>query len=1016
MEKRKKVRTVWITGMKGLTEREAAEMLIKDARRFLQLEMGLSEAKWDGSQSEDEDNQDVLTLNVPSKESCNLLIPNNSNIIGTKVTESTPKKSTVLHSDTNKESDNTSSSSVSIGLELSPISLDLGKLNENLHDKRMEKKKIEEIAKSHVKEKSHETKMCKEMRTLSEMYKIGGNSKFEGIQKFEDVQKFETVQKLDNVQSKKIKNIEESPNFVQIKNFDNIQSTNKNTEKLQKSLTEENNKSSSLFDSSSQSLFENSYEDGDQMNTCITSANLEDLEKSLGSLKTPENEEKIISIKNTTISSEDDFIPESQKEIEPLLSLKTFKSVRKRSRADDTFEKEQQKSTPLKRSKGTKKPLTMQKRSKELQILQPCNTEQEETSVDLTNLKIINICGNNQLFDCFSKELSEQYKISLSIACSKIHHELKATIGRSLKRENSIENSKPSEKFCHKDRKVHGISICWGSNTVYYISLENEAHVKNYLKINLLKDVLKKSFLNVKIFDSKEQIKVLKLCLGIDFCAEIEDPKVGDWIMQPEEKEKNLQAMALKYCPEAVSLAQLSGNCKGVGSVGLDLNSSIEPRIRSSVEALVCWHLVDGVKDLIEQNSKLITSYEIEMNTIICLAKMELNGIGVSLPKLQSLADLLKEQTQNLEKKAFQLAGKSFSFTSSNEVAKVLGMYKGEKGRCSTNKQVLEQIENPISDLVLQWRKLNSTLTKMVYPLLRLVQNNRIYGCSITHNSTGRISMHEPNLQNIPRDFEYVNPLSDDKTLVSCRMAFVATGSNVLLSADYCQLELRLMAHLSQDSLLCTIMKSGEDVFKSIAAKWNSIHEDEVTDGLRQRAKQICYGIIYGMGYKSLSEQMGINEDVAKEFMDSFHGKYKGIQRYIDETVKKCKESGFVETIGGRKRFLGHIHHQHAAVQKQAERQAVNTTVQGSAADIAKKAMVLIERNIEEKFRMSRKKPKLVLHLHDELLYEVPSKYLMVTAKILKKNMEQSVGLSVPFPVKLKTGPSWGEMKELSIL
>lgn len=206
-----------------------------------------------------------------------------------------------------------------------------------------------------------------------------------------------------------------------------------------------------------------------------------------------------------------------------------------------------------------------------------------------------------------------------------------------------------------------------------------------------------------------------------------------------------------------------------------------------------------------------------------------------------------------------------------------------------------------------------------------------------------------------------------------------------------------------------------------------------MTDEQRQHAKQICYGIIYGMGAKTLSEQLEVEEVKAVEFMETFHQKYPGIRKYIQKVVEKAKRFGYVETVTGRRRYLPSINHENTAIKSkffrvqscfllftstflipgQAERQAVNTTIQGSAADTAKKAMVIIARKLADRYQTVPLKPKLVLHLHDELLYEVPNKYLTSVARIVKKSMEESVELSVPFPVKLKAGPSWGQLKEL---
>lgn len=218
------------------------------------------------------------------------------------------------------------------------------------------------------------------------------------------------------------------------------------------------------------------------------------------------------------------------------------------------------------------------------------------------------------------------------------------------------------------------------------------------------------------------------------------------------------------------------------------------------------------------------------MGSIFCLAKMELDGIPVNVVKIQKLVKTLKDQCNAIEKKAFELAGRHFSFTSSADIAKVIGLCRGKKGKVSTNKQVLAQNDHPISDLVLKWRKLSSTLTRMIYPLIRLVESGRIHGNCITISQTGRVSMHEPNLQNVAKDFKVVDPITEIEVNISCRSVFECVGSSVLVSADYCQLELRLLAHFSKDPSLCAIMKTDEDVFKSIAAKWSGVPECEVKE------------------------------------------------------------------------------------------------------------------------------------------------------------------------------------------
>ncbi|CAJ0952641.1 unnamed protein product [Ranitomeya imitator] len=272
------------------------------------------------------------------------------------------------------------------------------------------------------------------------------------------------------------------------------------------------------------------------------------------------------------------------------------------------------------------------------------------------------------------------------------------------------------------------------------------------------------------------------------------------------------------------------------------------------------------------------------------------------------------------------------------------------------------------------------------------------------------------------------------------RHAFVPFAGGMILAADYSQLELRILAHLSRDRRLIQVLNGGSDVFRSIAAEWKMMEPDAVTDSLRQQAKQICYGIIYGMGAKSLSEQMGVGEEDAACYIESFKTRYTGIQRFLKETVKNCASRGFVQTILGRRRYLPAIKDTNHHAKAHAERQAVNTTVQGSAADIVKTATVNIQSRLEETFPSVPKShghrplPRLkghsvrkvnpspprrgaffILQLHDELLYEAAEDDVIQVAQIIKNEMENAVRLSVSLKVKVKFGPSWGDLQDCDL-
>lgn len=247
---------------------------------------------------------------------------------------------------------------------------------------------------------------------------------------------------------------------------------------------------------------------------------------------------------------------------------------------------------------------------------------------------------------------------------------------------------------------------------------------------------------------------------------------------------------------------------------------------------------------------------------------------------------------------------------------------------------------------------------------------------------------------------------------LSFRSIFECAKGKVLLAADFCQLELRILTHLCKDHQLMKIMNTpGDDIFRMIAAKWNNIDEQRVNDEQRNQTKQLCYGIIYGMGDRALAETMNVDEETAVRLSSEFHATYPGIRRYSQEVVEKTRERGFCHTLIGRRRYLPAISSPDSCARSQAERQALNTCIQGTASDLVKNAIILMERNLKNnRFHDC----KLVLHLHDELFYEVPEKKLAEAAKILQNSMENAVKLSVPLKVKLKSGSNWGELKSVN--
>ncbi|CAD1478881.1 unnamed protein product [Heterotrigona itama] len=643
-------------------------------------------------------------------------------------------------------------------------------------------------------------------------------------------------------------------------------------------------------------------------------------------------------------------------------------------------------------------------------------------------LNIIKVGSDRATFNLFKREVMQKRYVALALNCA-LYNDEANNIGFKIIDSATIEKRKKSKKvesYVHGDKKLCGAAIAWENNIAYYISFSNELDLKvpGKEQMKLLKELLANRVLYVKCFATKEMFKTLYAC-GITANCKFLDPKVANWLYDGNVYEKTFNEMVKEYFPQGCFITKRIGTCYDVGP-GLYVKSEIPGELRASAEAILTWHVTDKLLNKLEQlNPTLLHTYnDIEMKTVILLACMELTGLGVSLKSLQDLSSIVHEEMTSLEERAYALCGRRFNFSSSKQVGEVLGLCKQKK--ISVNKAVLEQSDHPVSSLVMSWRKLNATQSKIIYPILNLAQHNsRIHGNCVTSTLTGRISMHEPNLQNVPRDFSS----EDNSFTISVRMAFIPALGNIMLSADYCQLELRILAHFSRDTVLCDIMRKPGDIFKNIAANWNHIPEDQVDDKIRQHTKQLCYGMIYGMGVKTLAVNLSVDEAKAKEFLDSFMNAYPGISKWLNNVLEEARTNGYITTILERRRMF-------PGLTTQAERQAVNTKVQGSAADIAKKAMVNIEERIRfefpnsatimpsgnptRKLRSNSREAQqrggyLILQLHDEFLYEVNIDDLKQVAKIVKESMEQVCQLAVPLPVKLKVGPTWGNLSEYTI-
>uniref|UniRef100_A0ABD2WL81 DNA-directed DNA polymerase n=1 Tax=Trichogramma kaykai TaxID=54128 RepID=A0ABD2WL81_9HYME len=673
---------------------------------------------------------------------------------------------------------------------------------------------------------------------------------------------------------------------------------------------------------------------------------------------------------------------------------------------------------------------------KPLQQIAKCEKPRRSVSLTKISLKSIDatfVANSQRLFKDFRAkiEIEKRKEMAVAMVTESYEQEPQTTIGNRIVNGSAEKRKKDrkNETHIYANKKICGIVFSWGVGAVFYMAFENTVGTKVTIKerISFLRDVLQNPSIRLRCFNVKEVFKMLCIRTEIEPMCRFLDPRSGDWLMNSEICQKSYSELTAQYFSRGQDIAKALDDD--------DTTHRLNPSSKAAAKALLAWYLTDEIMGTMKKyNPALLSAYKnIEMPTIVILAKMELRGFGINSKSLLELASVIKQDLARTEETAFHLAGRKFNFYSPKDVSQVLGLTK--KGRKCTNKNALKSCDNPLSNLITIWRKLSTVQTKIIFPLLQLEKKNgRIHGQCITYTVTGRISMHEPNLQTIPRDFK--SEISG--YVLSPRMAFIPSEGNIMLSADFCQLELRILAHFSKDPVLCELMlqKNG-DIFKNIAARLNNVAEEMVDDDMRQRAKQLCYAMIYGMGAKSLAETLSISESDAKDYLETFMSTYKGIKTWLKTIAEQARIDGFVNTITGRKRVLPNINSNVAAIKSQAERQAVNTKVQGSAADIAKKAMVLIEDQIGKhfsrmpitplKFPSSKKKlddnsdkarPNggfLILQLHDELIYEVNPNDLPVIAKIVKESMERAFQLRVPLPVKVKIGTTWGNLEEYKV-
>lgn len=426
------------------------------------------------------------------------------------------------------------------------------------------------------------------------------------------------------------------------------------------------------------------------------------------------------------------------------------------------------------------------------------------------------------------------------------------------------------------------------------------------------------------------------------------------------------------------------------------------------IYAYCIYHLYYKLLEKLKETEQLTLFQTIEMPLVEVLADMQYTGMYVNKEELKAYGEELQEKLEEMTKKIYELAGTEFNINSPKQLGEVLfeklklPVYKKTKSGYSTDVEVLEKLkpEHPVIEYLLEYRavtKIKSTYVDGLIPYID--KKGRIHSYfHQTVTATGRISSTEPNMQNIPTRTEMGKNL---------RKAFQAQDNNILVDADYSQIELRVLAHISNDKIMIEAFNHDEDIHTQVASKVFDVPMEEVTKDLRSKAKAVNFGIVYGISDFGLGEQLSVPKKVAKQYIEQYLEKYKGIKHFMDSIIETAKKQGYVETLFKRKREIPEMKSSNYMVRQFGSRVAMNTPIQGTAADIMKLAMI----RVYELLKKEKMKSKMILQVHDELLVETVPEEKDRVYQILKDCMENVINLRVPLKVEISEGKNWCEAK-----
>ena len=492
------------------------------------------------------------------------------------------------------------------------------------------------------------------------------------------------------------------------------------------------------------------------------------------------------------------------------------------------------------------------------------------------------------------------------------------------------------------------------------------------------------------------------------------DTEIAAYLLNPSNGKYKLDELANQYLSIDIPEYLEAVGAKQQQETQMTLFSQDEANVdfekyQNAIYMYTIAKLAEIMNKKLEEINSLELFENIEMPLIKVLAEMQYEGIYVDKQELVLFGDKLKEEIEVIKQEIYKLAGEEFNINSTLQLGNILfeklklPVYKKTKKGYSTDVDILEKLkpEHPIIEKILEYRgfmKLNSTYVDGLIVYINECTHKIHSYFHQTITATGRISSTEPNLQNIPTRTEQGKQI---------KKAFKAQEGHIFIDADYSQIELRILAHISKDRNMRGAFLNEEDIHKQVASKVFDVPLEEVTKEQRTAAKAVNFGIVYGISGFGLAEQLGISRKKAEQYIEQYLDKYKGVKRFMDGIVEKAKEQGYVETLFHRRRYIPELSSNNYMVRQFGARAAMNTPIQGTAADIMKIAMIEVNKKLEEE----KLNAKLILQIHDELLIECKIEEKEEVKKILKESMENAVKLSIPLEVEVSEADNWYDVK-----